>query len=122
MITLDEAEVPPLDVLPRPEAGDGARRCTLCLNWWPRDEMIQLNPVVSWCSTCALLHPELVPPPVDVLWPVGGSLAGVLAGCLLAISQTGPSGAIVVNGLIGAILGIGVGSGLWFSRAWHESH
>ena len=107
MIVLDEAVAPPVEALPRPVATDAPRRCTLCLSWRPADEMVQLNSLLTWCSACALQYPELVPPPIDVFWPLGGFLAGALTGCMLASTHSTTQVAVAVDRLIGALVGIG---------------
>ena len=87
MVVLDDVALPPIDAVRREDETNGQPRCTLCLVWRPADEMIRINPLVTWCTDCALSHPELVPPPGDLVWPAVGFLAGAAGGSLLAIGQ-----------------------------------
>ena len=117
MIALDEVAPPP-ETRESPEVDDGAYRCTLCLSWHPADEMVRLSPLVVWCTTCALRYPELVPPPADVFWPVGGFLTGALVGCLMVGGQSATQIAVAAGGLIGAIAGTSAGICVWALRTW----
>lgn len=120
MIAIYEVASPPQTIRPA-EGSDGPRRCTLCLSWQPANEMVKINSMLVWCSACALRHPEMVPPPADVFWPVGGFLAGALVGCLLGGSQSGTQVAMAADGLIGAIVGIASGIGVWALRTWRAA-
>ena len=80
MVVLDNPPVAPIGAEPCSPSGDAAPhwRCTLCLNWRPADEMVEINSAILCGSACALRYADLVPPPLGVLWPVGGFLLDAL--------------------------------------------
>ena len=122
MITLDKPPASPIWDEPDSWSREQLRRCTLCLSWRPLDEMVQINSSIVWCTVCALRHPELVPAPTDVLWPVCGFLIGAFLGW--AVSSSPASAQLVMvpsSGVCCALVGLAVGLALWAIQAWHST-
>ena len=82
------------------------------------NEMVEMSSLITWCAARALRHPELVPPPSDVLWPISGFLVGVLAWWLLGLLQTAPHLVAGAVGLWCALGGLAACLGIWGIRAW----
>ena len=113
MVLLDNPPVSPIGTEATPLPGDAdplRRRCALCLSWRPANEMVEMSSLITWCAACALRHPELVPPPSDVLWPISGFLVGVLAWWLLGLLQTAPHLVAGAVGLWCALGGLAAGA------------
>jgi hypothetical protein len=126
MVTLDKPPVSPVQGEPDAWSGEQLRRCTLCLGWRPADEIVHINSLIMWCTDCAVRHPELVPPPTDVLWPVLGFLAGAFLGWVVSFLPAGTQLAVVPAGGGGggvwcALVGLAAGLGLWVLRAWRST-
>jgi hypothetical protein len=88
------------------------RRCTLCGVWLPADELLTIAHGIRWCGPCAAPHPELVPPPVDIIWPIAGAVLGAMLGLLIAISAGAVDTSLSLSGLIGSCVGAAVGVGV----------
>jgi hypothetical protein len=91
-------------------------QCTLCGCWLPREELLTITRGIRWCGPCAAPHPELVPPPIDVIWPIAGGLLGTTGAVLLAGAVGAPDFGTSLSGLLGFLVGAVVGTGLWLTR------
>src|SRR5579871_782254 len=91
-------------------------KCTLCGCWLAREELLTITRGIRWCGPCAAPHPELVPPPIDVIWPIAGALLGTAVAVLLATALGAPDVVRSLSGLLGSLVGAGVGAGLWLTR------
>ena len=88
------------------------RRCTLCGAWLPEDELLTIARGIRWCGPCAAPHPELVPPPVDMVWPIAGATIGAIVGMLIAAMAGVADTSLGLSGLVGSVVGglAGVGA------------
>jgi hypothetical protein len=68
---------------------------------------------VRWCGPCASPHPELVPPPIDVIWPIAGALLGTASAVLIATALGAPHFGTSLSGVLGFLVGGVLGAGLW---------
>jgi len=85
------------------------RQCTLCGNWLPADELLTITRGIRWCGPCAAPHPELVPPPADIIWPIAGAVIGAIVGLLIAAAIGAVDTPLNLSTLVGFVLGTVVG-------------
>ncbi|MBV9326014.1 MAG: hypothetical protein JO352_19790 [Chloroflexi bacterium] len=92
------------------------RQSTLCWTWLPAVELLTIARGIRWCGPCAALHPELVPPPADIIWPIAGAVIGGIVGLLIATTIIADT-AVSLTGLVGSLVGALVGIGALVHRA-----
>ena len=87
-------------------------QCMLCGCWLPGEELLTITRGVRWCGPCAAPHPELVPPPIGVLWPIAGGLIGTAGAVLIATVLGAPDSSTSLTGMLGFLVGAVGGAGL----------
>ena len=85
------------------------RQCTLCGSWLPADELLTITRGIRWCGPCAAPHPELVPPPPEIIWPIAGALIGAIIGLLLGATAGAVDTPLSLSGLVGSVVGVLIG-------------
>jgi hypothetical protein len=90
--------------------------CMLCGCWLPEEELLTITRGIRWCGPCAAPHPELVPPTVDVIWPIAGGLLGSAGGVLVVTALGTPDFSTSLAGMLGFLVGGVVGAGMRLLR------